>query len=413
MKRNNRNFRVQHFNLRTLAILIIATAITGISQAQVRVNETLIEAPVNSETEAFRIVRVVENLEHPWAIGWLPDGRMLVTERPGRMHLIDGRSVTELKNLPPIHYQEDQRTAPEGGSQAGLLDVVVHPDYNNNGWIYFTYSSPGDPDGVPVRPGTGTGLARARLNDSGTELVDLQTIYTMIPRTRPGRHYGSRIVFPGDGTVIFSIGDRGLRYPSQDLTNPAGSLIRLLDDGGAAPDNPFVGMAPGNLRPEIYSFGHRNNQGLAQDPVTGEIWATDHGPRGGDLLYRIRKGHNYGWPNVTFGVEYSTGEPIGIGREAPGVTPPDYIWEDSMAPSGLAFYYGDQFPEWKGNLFAGALLRQEIYRLVLDDNRVVHKETLISGKIGRIRDVRQGPDGFLYIATDEGDGGIYRLEPVR
>ncbi len=379
---------------------------------QPSVTENVIVPQVNHEEGSFRIVQVVENLVHPWAIAWLPDGRMLVTERPGRMHLVDGDQVTKLDNLPPIHHQEDQRTAPEGGSQAGLLDVVVHPDYEENGWIYFTYSSPGDADGVSgVRHATGTALARARINPEGTALTDLETLYTLIPRTQPGRHYGSRIVFPGDGTVIFSIGDRGLRYPSQDLTNPAGSMIRLLEDGGAAPDNPFVGMAPGNIRPEIYSFGHRNNQGLAIDPQSGEIWASDHGPSGGDLIYRVEAGNNYGWPQVAFGTEYSTGEPIGVGREAPGVTPPAYVWKESMAPSGLTFYYGEPFA-WQGNLFAGALLKEEIYRLVLEAGEVVHKETIISGQVGRIRDVRQGPDGFIYMATDEGDGGVYRLEPI-
>jgi aldose sugar dehydrogenase len=394
------------------AILIIVAGFGTHSLAQPAVTSRVIEGNISSEELNFRIVQVVENLEHPWAVGWLSDGRMLVTERPGRMHLIDGNTVTRLSNLPPIHYQEDQRTAPQGGSQAGLLDLVVHPDYQNNGWIYFTYSSPGDADGVSARRATGTALARARLNTNATDLTDLQVLYTMMPRTQPGRHYGSRIVFPGDGTVIFSIGDRGLRYPSQDLTNPAGSMIRLLEDGGAAPDNPFVGMAPGNLRPEIYSFGHRNNQGLAINSLNGELWTTEHGPSGGDMLYKIERGHNYGWPQVAYGREYTTGEHIGIGRKAPGVTPAVYVWEESMAPSGLAFYVGNQFAPWNGNLFAGSLLKEEIYRLVIEDGKVTHKETLITGKIGRIRDIRQGPDGFIYLATDEGQGGIYRIEPV-
>ena len=392
----------------SLAFFIIQSA-----NAQPSVTHRVIENDITSEELNFRIVQIVENLEHPWAIGWLPDGRMLVTERPGRMHLIDGNNITRLSNLPPIHYQEDQRTAPQGGSQAGLLDLVVHPDYDTNGWIYFTYSSPGDADGVSARRATGTALARAKLNSDATDLTDLQVLYTMMPRTQPGRHYGSRIVFPGDGTVIFSIGDRGLRYPSQDLTNPAGSMIRLLQDGGAAPDNPFVGMTPGNLRPEIYSFGHRNNQGLAINPANGDIWATNHGPSGGDLLYKIEKGNNYGWPQVSFGREYSTGEHIGIGRQAPGVTHPAHVWEESMAPSGLAFYNGEVFSAWNGNLFAGSLLKQEVYRFEFENGQPVLKEALVTQKIGRIRDVRQGPDGYIYLATDEGNGGIYRLEPVR
>ncbi|MFW5724876.1 MAG: PQQ-dependent sugar dehydrogenase [Bacteroidota bacterium] len=392
---------------------LLVSLIPAIVWSQPAVTDRVIESEVSSQEVTYRIVQVVENLEHPWAIGWLPDGRMIVTERPGRMHLIDGNTVTQLRNLPPIHYQEDQRTAPQGGSQAGLLDVAVHPDYENNAWIYFTYSSPGDADGVSARRATGTGLARARLNADASDFTDLEVLYTMMPRTQPGRHYGSRIVFPGDGTVLFSIGDRGLRYPSQDLTHPAGSIIRLSENGGAAPDNPFVGMAPGNLRPEIYSFGHRNNQGLAINPDNGEIWATDHGPRGGDLLYKIESGNNYGWPQVTYGREYSTGEHIGIGREAPGVTPPAHVWDESMGPSGLAFYDGSVFPAWKGNLFAGSLLRQEVYRFTFEEGQPALQETLLTEMIGRIRDIRQGPDGFLYIATDESNGGIYRIEPLR
>jgi aldose sugar dehydrogenase len=380
--------------------------------AQPRVMRQVVEPRIESEEANFMIVRVVEGLEHPWAMAWLPDGRMIVTERPGRMHLIDGETVHQLNNLPRIEHEEDQLTAPEGGSQGGLLDVAVHPDYDQNGWIYFTYSSPGDNDGVDEEYGTGTALARAKLNGDGTDLTDLETIYSLIPRTEPGRHYGSRIVFPGDGRVIFSIGDRGLRYPSQDLTNPAGSMIRLMDDGGACPENPFVEAFPGNLRAEIYSFGHRNNQGMAIDPATGEIWATDHGPFGGDLLYKIEAGKNYGWPQVSYGVEYSTREHIGIGREAPGVVKPAYVWEYSMAPSGLTFYNGNEFPGWHGNIFAGSLLLERVYRMVLNNGEVTEHEILITEKIGRIRDVRQGPDGYIYLATDEGDGGIYRLEPV-
>ena len=408
-----KRIQINHFQMRTLIWSVLFVTFTIVpSWSQPSVSETVIAAEIESEEARFRIVQVVENLEHPWAVGWLPDGRMMVNERPGRMYLIDGNNIQKLDNLPPIHSQEDQLTAPEGGSQAGLLDLAVHPDYENNGWIYFTYSSPGDPDGVDDSIATGTALARARLNNNSTDLTDLSVLYTMIPRTEPGRHYGSRIIFPGDGTVIFSIGDRGIRTPSQDLTHPAGSLIRLGENGGVPVDNPFVGIVPGNLRPEIYSFGHRNNQGIAINPDNGEIWATDHGPYGGDLLYRIEKAGNYGWPQVSHGKEYGTGEHIGLGTEAPGVIPPVYVWKESMAPSGLTFYNGEEFPQWQGNLFAGSLLKEEVYRLVIENGAVTYKETLISEKIGRIRDVRQGPDGYIYLATDEGNGGIYRLEPL-
>lgn len=405
--------RVLHRNP-TMSLLAAAICFPAVALAAPATTESTVESSVESEDATFRVVQVLGGLEHPWAMAWLPDGRMLVTERPGRLHLVDGDSVTQLSGLPKIDSDEDQRTAPEGGNQGGLLDVVVHPDHASNGWIYFTYSSPGDDDSVTSDDdrGTGTALARGRLNQDSSGLTDVETIYAQVPRHDPGRHYGSRIVFPGDGNVVFSIGDRGLRWPSQDLTNPAGSMIRLSQDGGAAAGNPFIGMAPGNLRPEIYSFGHRNNQGIAMHPGTGDIWTTEHGPNGGDMLHRIEAGANYGWPQVSFGTEYDTDEKIGIGEEAPGVTEPVHVWRDSMAPSGLAFYTGDAFPGWNGHLFAGSLYRKQLHRLVIDGERVTHEEILLSDTLGRIRDVRQGPDGYLYVLTDEEDGGVYRLEPA-
>jgi aldose sugar dehydrogenase len=383
----------------------VALVTAGPAAADVAVERTVIEDSVESERTSYRVARVVSGLEHPWGFDWLPDGRMIITERPGRMHLVTGDSVTELSGLPQILSR----------NQGGLLDVKVHPDYEENGFIYFVYSSPGDSDAVlgDAEHGTATTLARAQLSDDGSELIALETIYAQAPRRDPGRHYGSRILFPGDGTVVFSIGDRGLRFPAQDLTDPAGSVIRLNEDGGAVEDNPFVGKEPGNLRPEIYSFGHRNIQGMAIHPQNGEIWASDHGPLGGDLLYRIEAGENYGWPQVARGREYSTGEFIGIGMSAPGVREPEYSWEESKAPSGLIFYDGEAFPEWEGHLFAGFLLTKELIRLELtEDGEVTHEETLLGDMVGRIRDVRQGPDGMLYVATDESDGGIYRIEPV-
>lgn len=380
--------------------------------AEVEVTEETIESNVQSERANFDLVQVVSGLENPWGIDWLPDGRMLVTERPGRLLLIDGDTVTEVSNVPEIE-PGDEDVAPDNG-QGGLLDVAVHPDYEENGWIYFTYSSPGDDDAVMGDDefGTGTALLRARLSDDGSSLVDNEVLYVQSPRTDPGRHYGSRVVFPEEGMVLFSIGDRGLRRPSQDLTDPAGSLIRLQEDGGAVEDNPYVGTEPGNLRPEIYAYGVRNIQGLVVHRETGELWAVEHGPRGGDLLFQIESGDNLGWPHVAYGPDYSTEEPIGIGREAPGVKEPAYIWEGRMAPSGLEYYDGDVFVEWQGNLFAGALNYEQLHRLELDGDEVAHEEILLSETVGRIRDVAQGPDGNLYLITDEEDGGVYRLQPV-
>jgi aldose sugar dehydrogenase len=380
--------------------------------ADVVVEEEVIESNVNSEETSFELVRVVGGLVNPWGIDWLPDGRMLVTERAGRLQLIDGDQVIEVDNTPLVH-PGDEAEAPDNG-QGGLLDVAVHPQYEENGWIYFTYSSPGDDDAVAGDDdfGTATALYRARLSNDGTQLIDGETVYASL-RTDPGRHYGSRIVFPDDATVMISIGDRGLRRPSQDLTDPSGSVIRLTLEGGAVEDNPFVGAEPGNLRPEIWAFGTRNIQGMVIHPENGEVWALEHGPSGGDLLFQIDEGDNLGWPYVAYGGDYSTDEPIGLGQRAPGVKEPAHIWEDSMAPSGLAYYNGDTFPEWQGNLFAGSLGFEQLHRLELGGDEVVHEEILLEDTIGRIRDVAQGPDGNLYVITDEEDGGVYMLRPSR
>jgi glucose/arabinose dehydrogenase len=329
--------------------------------------------------------------------------------------LIDGSSIIDLKNLPKVDVEEDAKSADNGGNQGGLLDVVPHPDYKQNGWIYFTYSSPGDDDSNfsgDEKYATGTAIGRAKINEKEKSLVDVEELYTQIPRTEPGRHYGSRIVFLRDGTLLFSIGDRGIRYPSQDLTDPAGSIIRIKEAGGVPTDNPFIGKDPGNLRPEIYSFGHRNNQGMAIDPQTGNVWVTEHGPYGGDLVFLIKKGKNYGWPQVSQGVEYDTKTKIGLGKEAPGVEKPKFVWKESMAPSGLAFYHQGKIKEWEGNLFAGGLLKESLHRLIIKGEELIQEEVVFKEKIGRIRDVRMGPDGHLYLVTDESDGGVYKILPV-
>ncbi len=383
---------------------------------RVSVKPRVVEERIETEEVQLRVVQLVHDLHHPWGVTWLPDGRVVITERPGNMLLIDleEETVTSLNGLPPIKSEEDQKTAPEGGQQGGLLDVAAHPDVASNGWIYFTYSSPGDDDAYPDEEyTTGTALGRARLSDDSSELIDRETLYAQSPRHRPGRHYGSRIVFPGDGSVIFSIGDRGLRWPSQDLTDPGGSMIRLNEDGGVYPGNPFIGMPPGNLRPEIHSFGHRNNQAMVLHPESGELWTAEHGPRGGDLLHVVEAGRNYGWPVVAAAGDYSTNEMIGVGRTAPGIESPVHIWEQAIAPSGMAYYDGERFSQWRGNLFVGSLVQQQLHRLVLNGRDIAHEEVLLNETIGRVRDVQQGPDGLLYLLTDESDGGLYRLEPVQ
>ena len=345
---------------------------------------------VTSEAATFRVVRLVEDLEHPWAVTWLPDGRMLITERPGRLVLVEGDQIDEVSGLPAIGLE----------GQGGLMDVALHPEYEQTGWVYLTYSASDD-------NGYGTVLVRAQLD--GTALKNLEELYRQQPFVSGGRHFGSRIVFPGDGTLLFSIGDRGKRSPAQDRSNSIGNVIRLTLDGEVPSDNPFVETE--GVLPEIYSYGHRNIQGMIVHPETSDIWAHEHGPRGGDELNWIRAGINYGWPEITYGREYATNMNIGD-FEADGMEQPVTYWDPSIAPSGMAVYDGNTFPGWTGNLFVGALAHQKIQRVVLDGRTVAHQETLLENELGRIRDVRTGPDGFLYVLTDASEGALFRLEPI-
>lgn len=389
------NFRQGILTILTASILLIGCNNTAAEEPG-RQNDfdqpgEVINERITSEEHDFRLVRVVDGLEHPWSVTWLPDGRMLVTERPGRLVMIDGEDRVTLGNVPEVHVQ----------GQGGLLDVQPHPDYASNGWIYLTYSAAcGDGD-------TATALDRARIQ--GDALAERENIYTQEPCVSPGRHYGSRIIFPGDGTVMFSIGDRGQQDRAQDLSDPAGSVIRVNEEGGIPGDNPFADDE--NAAPEVLTYGNRNIQGMIIHPETGVIWAHEHGPQGGDELNIIEAGLNYGWPTITYGVQYRSGERIGD-EEAPGMEQPVIHWTPSIAPSGLAFYGGDAFPNWQGNLFVGALAFQQVRRVVLEGDEVTHQEVLLRNEIGRIRDVRQGPDGFLYMVTDADNGGVYRIEPV-
>ncbi len=374
-----------------IVILIIGCSANGNSETN---TENLAQSNMNSEEATFDVYQVVNNLEHPWAMDWLPDGQMVIAERPGRIQLFNGESLREVSGLPSIRAK----------NQGGLLDVRVHPNFEKNGWIYFTYSSPGE-------GGTGTALARARLNENETVLADLEVLYTQEPRYRTGRHFGSRIVFPDPNTVVFSIGDRGRRDPAQDLTDPAGSLIRLNANGSIPDDNPFVGQD--GVRPEIYTYGHRNPQGIDLHPKTNRIWLHEHGPNGGDELNVIYRGKNYGWPVDTYGTEYSDDSPIGMlpHENSDSRNPIAYWGPTSIAPSGMTFYTGDKFPNWKGNIFLGALAKQHLRRLVLDGESITHQETLLEGTLGRIRAVNQGPDGYLYLLVDSPSASLYRLEP--
>jgi glucose/arabinose dehydrogenase len=350
------------------------------------------QSTIRSEQATFELVTVVSGLEHPWGMAFLPDGSILVTERPGRVRVVrDGRLEPEpIAGVPPVYAR----------GQGGLLDVALDPEFVSNRVIYLSYAAEGD-------GGNSTRVARATLGDS--RLEKLEVIFTAQPLVRSSKHFGSRLVFDPAGHLFITVGERGQGERAQDLGDHNGTVIRLHPDGSVPEDNPFVGTA--GARPEIFSYGHRNAQGMAIHPETGIPWLHEHGARGGDEVNVVRPGVNYGWPVITYGIDYS-GAPIGEGTHKEGMAQPIHYWVPSIAPSGLAFYAGDAFPEWRGDLFAGALRSQLLTRLELDGEEVVAEERLLEGAIGRIRDVEVGPDGFLYLLTDESDGGLYRLEPA-
>ena len=350
---------------------------------------------VESERATFAVEQLVGGLENPWGMAFLPDGGMLVTERPGRLRLVSADFELEPEPLAGVP------TAFSRG-QGGLLDVVLHPDFALNRLVYLSYAYFAD-------GAAGTAVARGRLAPGGLE--ETEVIFRSNGLGSGGRHFGSRLVFDEAGYLYVTHGDRGQRELAQDRSNHAGSVIRLYDDGRVPADNPFVGEA--GVLPEIYTYGHRNPQGIARHPVTGALWTHEHGPRGGDELNIIEGGGlNYGWPMVSQGVEYATGLSIGLDEAPDGIEAPIWVWTPSIAPSGMAFYEGDAFPEWQGDLFVGALAYQLLARLELDGERVVHEERLLEGELGRIRDVRVGADGLVYLLTDAADGGIFRLKPA-
>ena len=370
----------------TKILLLVALPVLSVFAAGAQSSDTVHE----SELHDFRVVREVGNLQNPWGLAYLPDGRLLVTERPGRLSMIDGTQRTQVSGLPDI----------AAVGQGGLLDVAVHPDFERNRLVYFTYAARGD-------GGVGTALGRGRLD--GSTLRDVEQLFLMNQLSNAGQHFGSRLVFLNDGTILFTIGDRGQRNRSQNFADHAGGTIRLNDDGSVPDDNPWVG--DDRFAPEFFTVGNRNSQGMTIHPETGQIWQSEHGPRGGDELNLIQPGRNYGWPLVSQGTEYASGAEIGA-RERAGITNPVHYWTPAIAPSGMTFYTGDAFPEWRGNLFLASLVQRQLHRIVLDGTQVVHEEILLPRQIGRIRDIVQGPDGFLRVITDEADGGIYRIEPA-
>ncbi len=352
-------------------------------------------APSPPSDTPFSITTITEGLEHPWGMAFLPDGRILVTERPGRLRLIkQGKLLEEaIEGLPPISDY----------GQGGLLDVVLHPDYKSNGWIYFSYAA--SEDGFSLKAGTEVGRGRLKNN----RIVDWQHLFKLKAKTNKRQHFGSRLVFDRNNKLYITLGDRGQRFRAQDLNDHAGSVIRLNDDGSIPSDNPFVGQK--DKQAEIYSYGHRNMQGAVLNPETGKLWTHEHGPQGGDELNIIEAGKNYGWPIITYGKEYGSGDDIGEGTHKAGMQQPLYYWVPSIAPSGMTFYNGDKFPDWQGSLFIGSLKFKLLVRLQLEGDKVISEQRLLKNKLGRIRDVQIGPDGYIYLLTDATDGKLVRIQP--
>lgn len=349
----------------------------------------------------YRVVPVVDSLVNPWSIAFLPGGDMLVTERPGRLRIVrNGKLLpAPVSGVPPVLAQ----------GQGGLLDVIPHPSFSTNRFLYISYSKP-LPEG-----GATTAVARGKFDND--RLSEVQDIFVAV--TRGQGHYGCRLAFDRNGFLFITTGDRQVpstgnleAHPAQDLANHHGKISRIHDDGRVPADNPFVSRA--GARPEIWSYGHRNPQGLLIHPVTGDVWATEHGPQGGDELNLIQPGKNYGWPVIGYGVNYRTGLAIHVGTHKEGMETPVHFWVPSIATAGVLLYTGDKFPEWKGNLFVGGMVGEQLARLTLDGQKVKSEETLLQG-MGRIRDVRQGPDGFIYLAIDSRQNAptaILRLEPA-
>ncbi|MGD1851003.1 MAG: PQQ-dependent sugar dehydrogenase [Cyanophyceae cyanobacterium] len=355
----------------------------------------------NDDGTAYQTVTVVENLDRPWGVAWLPDGDLLITERAGRLRLVRDGALQEgaIAGVPDLFAQ----------GQGGLLDIALHPNFSENQLVYFTYS-----DGTISA--NNTHIARATFD--GETISNWEVIFEVSQTKNRAQHFGSRLLWLPDGSLLASIGDGGnppveldgelIRQQAQNLNSHLGKIIRINDDGSIPADNPFSNTP--NATPEVWSYGHRNIQGLAFNSITGQVWATEHGARGGDEVNQVTAGKNHGWPVATHSREYSGGL-ISPETSLPGMVDPTVIWTPSIAPSGLAVYTGSQFPQWQGNLFAGALVSQEVRRIEVDETGTAIRQ--ISIPIGqRVRDVRQGPDGLLYVLTDAENGKLLRLEPA-
>ena len=373
----------RHFSGKWLLLIFVAAAAVSLVSRY----GMSVDGPRNTKAGTIKVETVATGLSHPWGLAFLPDGRMLVTERSGTLRLVskDGKLSPPLSGVPKVVV----------AGQGGLLDVAIDPDFKSNSLVYLTYSEPGE-------GGAGTAVARGKLGESGLDGVEV--IFRQEPKVGGGNHFGSRLVFAPDGKLFVTLGERFTFTPAQDLTNDLGKIVRINPDGSVPKDNPFVGRT--DARPEIWSYGHRNPQGAAIHPETGKLWETEFGPRGGDELNIPQAGANYGWPVVSWGSHY-TGEDIPDPPTHPEFADAIYHWNPVISPSGITFYTADAIPAWKGNLLIAALSGQAIVRLTLDGEKVVDEERIPMG--ARIRDVVQGPDGAVYALTDEGNGEILRL----
>jgi glucose/arabinose dehydrogenase len=399
--------------------LIASFALSGSAQAQEGALETRppngtgqspafpgqTRAPERKSNVAFDVVEVAGGLQNPWALTFLPDGRMLVTEKPGRLRVVtpDGKLSPPVAGVPPV----------DARGQGGLLDVTLAPDFASSRMIYWSFSEPRD-NGL-----NNTAVARGRLVDdpAAPRLENVEVIYHQAPEFQSQQHYGSRLVWARDGTLFVTQGDRSVtpgRMQAQNLDSGLGKIVRINKDGSIPKDNPFVGT-PG-VRPEIWSYGHRNVQAAALHPTTGELWEIEHGTRGGDELNVARKGKDYGWPTIAYGIEYRGGPITGGITAKAGMEQPLYYWDPVIAPSGMIFYTGDLFPAWKGNIFVGGHGSQQLVRLTLDGEKVTGEEWLLRDlqpQRERIRDVRQGPDGAIYVVTNSPQGRVLKLVPKK
>ena len=369
--------------MRILFILLILTFQS--CKAQEKPNDI----PIKDEVKKYSFETVASEIAIPWGMAWLPDGSMLVTEKSGTLYHVKNQKKTVIANVPKVFTR----------NQGGLLDIAVHPKYASNGWIYMTYSAEEGEE-----KGANTKLIRAKIENES--LTQIQELYKAQPNTNKAHHFGSRIVFDNEGYLYFTVGDRG-NHPEnpQDITRDGGKVYRLHDDGRIPSDNPFVGQP--NAKEAVYSFGHRNPQGMTKNPTTGEIWTHEHGPQGGDEINIVKKAANYGWPVITYGIDYD-GSTISKLTEKEGMEQPLYYWTPSIAPSGMTFVSGDIYPNWNGHLLVGSLKFQYLELVKLKDNKVIERQK-VATDIGRLRNVAQGPDGYIYMGVE--GKGIVKIIP--